>query len=41
VQTQKPAKKELPNSYIKLLHYPRPIVRFLQKTKAWSRSNSL
>ena len=31
---QKRTKKELPNSYIKLLNYRHPIVRFLQKTRA-------
>jgi len=40
-QTRKRTKKELPNSNIKLLTYRHPIVRFLQKTRAWSRSNSL
>ena len=40
-QTRKRTKKELPNSYIKLLNYRHPIVRFLQKTRAWSRSKSL
>jgi len=32
-QTRKRTKKELPNSYIKLLNYRHPIVRFLQKTR--------
>ena len=36
-QTRKRTKKELPNSYIKLLNYRHPTVRFLQKTRAWSR----
>jgi len=40
-QTRKRTKKELPNSYIKLLTYRHPIVRLLQKTRAWSRSKSL
>ena len=40
-QTRKRTKKELPNSYIKLLTYLHPIVRFVQKTRAWSRSKSL
>jgi len=35
-KTPKRTKKLLPNSYIKLLTYRRPIVRFLQKTKASS-----
>jgi len=33
--------KELPNSYIKLLNYQYPIVRFLQKMRPWSRSELL
>ena len=37
-KTRKRTKKELPNSYIKLFNYRHPIVRFLQKTRAWSRS---
>jgi len=41
VQTRKRAKKELPNFYVKLLNYRHPIVRFLQKMRAWSRSKSL
>jgi len=40
-KTRKRTKKELPNSYIKLLNYRHPIVRFLQKTRAWCRSKSL
>jgi len=40
-QTRKRTKKELLNSYIKLLNYRHPIVRFLQKMRAWSRSKSL
>jgi len=40
-QTRKRTKKELPNSYITLLNYRHPIVRFLQKMRAWSRSKSL
>jgi len=40
-QTRKRTKKELPKSYIKLLNFRHPIVRFLQKTRAWSRSKSL
>ena len=40
-QTRKRTKKQLPNSYIKVLNYRQPIVRFLQKTRAWSRSDSL
>ena len=39
--TRKRTKKETPNSYIKLLNYRHQIVSFLQKTRAWSRSNSL
>ena len=33
-QTRKRTTKELPNLYTKLLNYPHPIVRFLQKTRA-------
>ena len=32
-QTRKRTKKELPNSYVKLLNYRHPIDRFLQKTR--------
>jgi len=32
-KTRNPTKKELPNSYIKLLNYRHPIVIFLQKTR--------
>ena len=39
-QTQTRTKKEIPNSYIKLLNYQHPIVRFLQKMRACSRSKS-
>ena len=35
--TRKWTKRETPNSYIKLLNYRHQIVRFLQKTRAWSR----
>jgi len=40
-QTRKRTKKKLLNSHIKLLTYRHPIVRFLQKTRTWSRSKSL
>jgi len=40
-QTRKRTKKELLNSYIKLLNYRHPIVLFLQNMRAWSRSKSL
>jgi len=41
LQTREQTKKELPNSYIKLLTCRHLIVRFSQKTRAWSRSKSL
>ena len=41
LQTREQTKKELPNSYIKLLTCRQLIVRFSQKTRAWSRSKSL
>ena len=40
-KTRKRTMKQLPNSFIKLLNYRHPIVRFLQKTRAWCRSKSL
>ena len=40
-KTRKRTKKELPNPYIKLLNYRHPFVRFLLKTRSWSRSKSL
>ena len=40
-QTRTRTEIELPNSYIKLLNYRHLIVRFLQKMRAWSRSESL
>ena len=38
-QTQKQQNRFL-NSYIKLLTYRHPIVRFLQKTRAWSKQGN-
>ena len=37
-QTRKRTKKELANSYTKLFNYRHPIVRFLRKWRAWTRS---
>jgi len=39
-QTRKRTKKKLPNSYIKLLNYRHPIVRFLQKKRGLGPNQS-
>jgi len=40
-QTRKRTKKELANFYTKLFNFRHPIVRFLRKRRAWTRSKSL